>query len=198
MEIKDLYVIKNFMPYGYSHVVRGELMSPDPGISTWNWGALPSGDGRGSGLVSVNWYTLPQGNQTFWNPIIHAAEKEIRNHINDETVRVVQARAVGMTAGMYGGKHVDEMSTLPCWIVLYYPQTIRDIDGGRTMVYDQQGNILLNQTPEENTCIIFKGDLVHEITPLTPHFYNQLRISINLKLSVNDEKEIKPDGREYD
>lgn len=66
------------------------------------------------------------------------------------------------------------------------------------MVYDQQGNVLLNQTPEENTCIIFKGDLVHEITPLTPHFYNQLRMSINLKLSVNDEKEIKPDGREYD
>ena len=72
--------------------------------------------------------------------------------------------------------------------------TLQPKDGGRLTIYNDDGSSF-EHIPQENSMLIFSGFLVHEISCLTHHYANKLRLSINLKFaSEKNLAELNPDA----
>ena len=179
-------VYNNFMPFGFAYDTVDVLNSES---TAWRWGALSTESQRGT-ADSINWVTFPCKDQSFWSRLLHSVSEEI-NKVAGEQMSCISYRAVALTTGMFASRHMDEYysSNDPKVLVaLYYPMTLQPKDGGRLTIYNDDGSSF-EHIPQENSMLIFSGFLIHEISCLTHHYANKLRLSINLKFSPTKQLE---------
>ena len=173
-------VYNNFMPFGFAYDVVDVLNSES---TPWRWGALSTESQRGT-ADSINWVTFPEKEQSFWRRLLLSVSEEM-NNVAGELMSCISYRAVALTSGMFASRHMDEYysnSDPNVLVALYYPMTLQPRDGGRLTIYNDDGSSF-EHIPQENSMLIFSGFLVHEISCLTHHYANKLRLSINLKFA---------------
>ena len=185
-------VYNNFMPFGFAYDTVDVLNSES---TAWRWGALSTESQRGT-ADSINWVTFPCKDQSFWSRLLHSVSEEI-NKVAGEQMSCISYRAIALTTGMFASRHMDEYYSSDdpkVLVALYYPMTLQPKDGGRLTIYNDDGSSF-EHIPQENSMLIFSGFLVHEISCLTHHYANKLRLSINLKFaSEKNLAELNPDA----
>lgn len=143
----------------------------------WKWGHKSHHDSPSS----FWWKRLSSDSDPLLASLVAKATGMAAEHIG-APVELLRMNGNGITAGLISDLHRDDANE-GRYTLIYYPHSMRDIEGGDTVFYEDDGRVRFVKKPVADSAVLFDSRILHVGRPPTD-VYRDLRVTIALKLKA--------------